>query len=120
MMPAWLRWLRAFLAAFSDPPNLDAMTEYYAWRDSRPDRLVDQAHREPFARARGDGLPVSRPEVVEDWSGGYSVRERASTLHYHHDDPSFACFERHVVDGRDASWLVAPPHWPRDTPDGSL
>jgi hypothetical protein len=105
--------LRALLARPRPP-----MDRYYAWRDSRPDGLYDQAHREPAARINGiytvvDKLPapVSRPEEEPQ----PTRIPRSSSLHYHHSDPHVACFERHTVRG-EPGWL----RWPKDTPDGQL
>lgn len=134
-----LDWFRALFArAVPGTP----MSDYYAWRDARVDRLADQAHRDPSARARGDDSPpVSRPVAVP----GRRLAERqrfiaSPRLHYHHDAPSIACFERHIVVERNDVRPVCPdcgyrpgspehiavcgmpPGWLRwpDSPDGTL
>lgn len=117
-------WLRSLFAALVDPPNIDKMAEYQAWRDSRPDGLLDQAHRDPSARARGDvingsytvGPPVSRP--LEPAEEAYGIRYASPTVHYHTDDPGRACFSRHDAPPIPDDWLKQ--HWPKDTPDGTL
>ena len=113
MMTRLRVWLRAIVARPAPP-----MSDYYAWRDSRPDRLADMAHRPPAPRsaAASDSPPVSSPQPEPLINGIYRLR-RSSVAHDHTSDPHVACFEPNHApkDVKAADWL----RWP-DSPDGTL